>query len=410
MRKPLIASLALVFLCAGPLAADAAPNSTSLQGTIVQSSTRWGYEGRAIVTETTLEKSDGSQVSLYQLGGTVDGIGMRVSHSPVLLAKGDTVTVDAKSAQTKSGKTVFTLSTIHSLSSAPSTGKQSQTSNFVQASNSNNTPIYWAAGCTFVNFATEGSTQIAGDLEQEVFADVLATWQGDTRSCSEFELINDGPVDGEVGLDGINLVKFREQSWCKPATDTDPEVCHDSVAAGITTIFFIDSADSDRDGEILDADIELNGVNFAFAVNGQSTGVQCITDYANTLTHEIGHFLGLNHTCRFEGEPSESPAGAPIPLCSAIAATSEEALATMFAFQNCQETLKVTLEADDIAGFCAIYPAANHSTTCKRASLKKSGCCSVAGGEKSPPPIGALLLLALPLLAILRKRAPTTNT
>ena len=119
----------------------------------------------------------------------------------------------------------------------------------------------------------------------------------------------------EVGLDGINLIKFRDTEWCRPATEDREAECYSPGAAGLTTLFFIDDASSSRNGEILDADIELNGVNFAISAGGVSNGTSgCLSDLANTLTHEVGHLLGMDHTC-FDGQGVRpvDHLGTPIP-------------------------------------------------------------------------------------------------
>ncbi len=78
-------------------------------------------------------------------------------------------------------------------------------------------------------------------------------------------------------------------------------------------------------GEIVDADLELNDAHFIFSLDPD--GEQA--DLANTVVHETGHFLGLDH--------------------------SHETLATMYAKAPLGETIKRDLEADDIAGYCALY-------------------------------------------------------
>ena len=42
---------------------------------------------------------------------------------------------------------------------------------------------------------------------------------------------------------------------------------HDPSAIGLTTVFFVDTPGKPGDGTILDADIELNGVNFTFTTD-----------------------------------------------------------------------------------------------------------------------------------------------
>ena len=47
-----------------------------------------------------------------------------------------------------------------------------------------------------------------------------------------------------------------------------------------------------RTGEILDADIEMNGGEFLFSNSRHPRDLHY--DVRNTLTHEVGHFLGLD--------------------------------------------------------------------------------------------------------------------
>ncbi len=382
------------------------PAINTHEGSIISSRSRWGYDHNAIVTESVLLRADGSEVVIHQLGGSIDGLSMRVSHHPALLRVGERVQIDSAVGQSLRGKRFHQLERIRSRHSDPNQPKENSTQEFVRAANADNTPIFWKSGCAFVNTAVEGSTQIAGDLEFDVIDDVLKSWQDNTRSCSQFELINDGPLDSEVGLDGINIIKFRDDRWCRPATDDDPEKCHEEAAAGITTIFFNNKSSSGLNGSIVDADIELNGVNFAFAVDGQSGGTQqCQSDLANTLAHEMGHFLGLSHTCRLANNPSTDSFGVTIPLCTQETNNPAITDPTMYNFQRCAETKKATLESDDIAGMCSIYPSAEHANECKRATFDTGGCCSIAG-NKGPetPPSGLLALLLLPFL-LLRRRS-----
>jgi hypothetical protein len=81
-------------------------------------------------------------------------------------------------------------------------------------------------------------------------------------------------------------------------------------------------------GTIFDADIQLNAGIAPFAICGE-TCESNVSDLANVVTHEAGHFLGLGH--------------------------SAERAATMSASSLLGDTDKRSLEADDRAGVCAIY-------------------------------------------------------
>jgi MYXO-CTERM domain-containing protein len=113
-------------------------------------------------------------------------------------------------------------------------------------------------------------------------------------------------------------------------------------------------------GVIRDADIEINAFHFSWADlvahpdlrgNGQP-----FHDLQNALTHEMGHLIGLDHTCYVQGPPPLDNTGAPITDCAS--ASAAVVATTMFPSANPGDVEKRTLEPDDRAGVCGIYPAA----------------------------------------------------
>lgn len=83
----------------------------------------------------------------------------------------------------------------------------------------------------------------------------------------------------------------------------------------------------DKTGKIYDADIELNGYYYRFDVVEKTPSTY--TDIQNTITHEIGHMIGLDHV--FEPE------------------------SVMYPTAKAGEIKKRSLSQDDIDGVCAIY-------------------------------------------------------
>ena len=200
-----------------------------------------------------------------------------------------------------------------------------------------------------------------------------------------------------AAYDGQSSLMFRSDRWCK-ATDA-PGICsYEPSALALTTMFARSST-----GEILDADIEVNATLFMWSdleVGTQaSAGLQ---DLQNALTHEVGHFIGLDHPCLLPGAAAAT--GRPLdnlgnlaPDCDAAPAAIVES--TMFPSAMPGDLSKRTLAADDELAAREIYPApAGAPAICDPPAPKPAdppdGC--TVGGAAAPAP-GALAWLAAAL-------------
>jgi hypothetical protein len=374
-----LACLAVMFV--GAPAASAAPSDAAMtvEGVVMETSSKWVGDNDRIVTEAVVQTRDG-QVVVSQLGGHVDGLTMRQFPAPEPLLVGMRVAVSAHRAQDLELRTHVLVDDVRVLAFPPGYVRTGPT----LAGSS----LYWESGCVFVIIDDEGTKEIPGDLEFDLVEQAIETWNQGIASCSYMNIRNQGRADKEVGRDMVNVIKFRDSSWCRPAVKNDPPRCHAESAAGLTTAVYVDDADSDRDGALVDADIELNGKFFAISNDGTTLGsASCQADLLNTLTHELGHLLGLEHPCLAPlDDPRVDGTGAPVPLCGT---TDDPKIveATMYNYQDCGETKKSSLEADDIAGVCATYPKTEDPGTCLEVS-NDVGCCSAGGG-----PNGAAILL-----------------
>jgi MYXO-CTERM domain-containing protein len=148
-------------------------------------------------------------------------------------------------------------------------------------------------------------------------------------------------------------------------------------ALALTTVWY-----DWKTGEIYDADVEVNGAAGDITNGDPGDGA----DLLSIITHESGHFLGLDHS----------------PFNSS---------ATMYTTYDPGHGNLRVLDADDIAGICAVYPpdrvaAGNEcgprhgfSSTCRK---DDSGCALSAGSTSSSAPW--LALAAGVALGLLRRR------
>lgn len=368
----------------------------AVEGEVIAATSRWTSDGSRIVTEATVRTPDGD-VTVSQLGGSVDGLAMRTFPGPAIMMPGMRVAVTAHRALDLAQRMHVVVDGVRVVAEAPGFVRTGPTGAGKY--------LYWESSCVYVSVDAEGTKELAGDTELPVIDSAIAAWNDGTRGCSYMNIVRDPKLESlEVGRDNVNLIKFRDQSWCRPAIGDDAARCYSPAAAGLTTAVFVDDSSSKRDGAIVDADIELNGVDFAIALSGQTLGTEsCLSELKNTLTHELGHLLGLEHTCLATGDPPRvDDKGNAVPSCNQAMQQNVTAIidATMFNYQNCGERSKESLEADDIAAVCGIYPSADDPGTCEPVG-EPGGCCNTGGAAQ---PLGSALLGLLVLSRFWRRR------
>ena len=161
------------------------------------------------------------------------------------------------------------------------------------------------------------------------------------------------PTSGacDTATNNGNYVQFftNEQAW----SDTSHQGLY---VYALTVLTF-----TPRTGEIFDADILVNAANHKYCLTKCADDVLC-----NTLTHEVGHLLGLDH--------------------------SKDPKATMSPSALPGDTNKCAMHADDRLGMCTIY----RSVCAQRAGEEPSNC-SAAPAQ----PVGGSSFLWFCLVGIL---------
>jgi hypothetical protein len=214
-----------------------------------------------------------------------------------------------------------------------------------------------------------------------------AAWSHPQVSGTDIRLSVTPQADGsaDVGHDGQNLIVFRSVVWCREPAITDdagasePE-CYPPNVLAVTSLF-----KNAKTGEILDADIEFNGVNYTWGdlVAQPELATANTADFQNALTHELGHVIGLDHNCytASDGQPRlNDDTGAPAVDCYGGSALPEAITqATMYPSVALSDTARRTLSPDDELGVSEIYPYRHE--TCP--SPSEGGCSTAAPGPAS---------------------------
>jgi hypothetical protein len=283
---------------------------------------------------------------------------------------------------------------------------------YVRSRGSNCQAVYWSQPCVYIQADSAYVADLSGADVERIIQQAINSWQ--SVIGASFIQLKYMPADGprEVTYrDGIQIIKFRTGQWCRPAVDGKQASCYDRSAAAITTVSFINKKGDANDGKILDADIELNAVNNQFVdldrALPRSDG-RAQTDLWNTLTHEMGHMLGLDHTCRGPVDPVDTctvdDKGQARPLCSEVQrlhatnpAYKTILVSTMFAVAEPGDKEKRTPEADDIKGITDTYPKSRDPGMCSApgSSTPSTGCSSTGSPTARSEGAGRAGLIAV---------------
>jgi hypothetical protein len=241
-------------------------------------------------------------------------------------------------------------------------------------------PLYWPVPCVGFSMQEDASGQVPLDVATDIMRTAFSTWISafcGAESHPNMEIYDQGPVacnqheyNQEQG--NANIIMFRDDGW--------PYGGGNATLALTTVTYNLDN------GEIYDADMELNSAQTPFTTGDENVEF----DLLSIMTHEAGHFLGLAHSALSD--------------------------ATMNRNYKQHTTNLRDLSADDIEAICDAYrpgatpincdPTPRHGfqSMCANPPPGKAGCCSVAPGA----PVGdanAVTALALGALLLAARRS-----
>lgn len=231
-------------------------------------------------------------------------------------------------------------------------------------------------------YINDTSVLLQGDERKQLVQSAFATWSAPT--CTDIKFNYRGTTQMGAAFDDTNLM--NNQNVILAAANPNDLAMFDSAdELAKTIVTYVNDT-----GQIVDADMMLNGLNrpFAEVTDPNLCAMQRPPPYdlLETITHEAGHFIGFDH--------------------------SPDPESTMYATAQPCETKKRDLTADDILGLCTVYPAMKPNGQCPPDHFlhpctgQTMGCgCTGAEGERAPPAIIAALLAGVMLLFLRRSRA-----
>jgi hypothetical protein len=258
-------------------------------------------------------------------------------------------------------------------------------------------PFYWKGSCVPVLVYLNGFDVVTHSLPNQVVKSVAAAahaWSPYEVSCDmgtgvkhPYLEIVPSLATGKpppIGDDARNVIVFRTDNWSPSGDPKATAYAYEALA--VTKVF------AKLDGHIVGADIEINGVNKTWLNLDPGVTVPFdrgdlveVHDLQNTLTHEFGHLLGLDHTCynpNPQGDPRpQDDHGDPVPDC--IGAPGIVQQTVMFDSAAPGETSKRFLSADDKRAVCEIYAPELDPHSCP---LDQANCAVGAAGSGRLPP------------------------
>lgn len=242
----------------------------------------------------------------------------------------------------------------------------------------------WPAGALEFQENVAGAPG-TGDAGFAAMERALGSWAAQMSACGNLSLrMGQRTATRSVGFDDArgatneNVLLFRTRLCLDVVPAGDPCLgqgscanAHDCWDFAPGTLAITTTTYNSRTGRLYDADLEMNAAAHLFTTvdsppcTGPDQPTCVATDVQNTVTHELGHALGLDH--------------------------SPDPRSTMFAGADRGETSKRVLDDGSLEFVCAVYPASGPTRDCDGSPLDVG---AGGGGSCGAAPVAPFGLLA----------------
>lgn len=211
------------------------------------------------------------------------------------------------------------------------------------------TPVRYSPATVKLHFDVGTLGSLSNTQADALILEAFALWNNVTSSALQLQqgddlaadidisnymnLISDGSANHPGDTDNLNPLIYDDDGTI--TDDLFGVNASDDIAGFAASGYYLKSSTYEEGYVVLNGKLELTG-----------------SDLVGIVTHEIGHFIGLDHS-QLDIDNNETTTGSPA-VCSTK--TSQDEYPVMYPF-SCR--LEKTLHVDDIAAISALYPTAS---------------------------------------------------
>jgi hypothetical protein len=223
---------------------------------------------------------------------------------------------------------------------------------YVHSQSSLGRPLRWESPCvTLYAQQDELPAPLTAEVVLRAARGAARVWSRPALACTELSISarpSPEPV-ARASQNGRNEIVFLKDKWCRQPDDP-AQPCYDRRTLAVTTVL-----SRKEDGSIVEADIEVNAVDYRWRDLSERVGDPTAQDLQTVLTHELGHLIGLNHTCAEDDERRMSDhTGKEVPYCTAASPALRGTI--MYPSHLGVAAIRRILSTDDARAACGIYP------------------------------------------------------